>query len=92
MVRAAFKAVELLLKWLVGSTPTSSANYLYKILFLMHYFNNKFQAPLLAPHSVAASRILVLPSTFPRRHGPLTKQHGPLTKQNERLPQLQNVP
>ena len=27
MGRAAFKAVELLLRWLVGSTPTSSANY-----------------------------------------------------------------
>ena len=31
--RAAFKAVELLLKWLVGSTPTSSANHLPPILF-----------------------------------------------------------
>ena len=29
--RAAFKAVELLLKWLVGSTPTSSAVLLVQV-------------------------------------------------------------
>ena len=40
VVRAAFKAVELLIKWLEGSTPSSSAiflftNYFYLLLLLI---------------------------------------------------------
>ena len=37
VVRAAFKAVELLIKWLEGSTPSSSAIYLLNILFLLYF-------------------------------------------------------
>lgn len=39
VVRAAFKAVELLIKWLEGSTPSSSANILHKS---MVYIDNEF--------------------------------------------------
>ena len=37
VVRAAFKAVELLMKWLEGSTPSSSAIYILNILFLLYF-------------------------------------------------------
>ena len=40
VVRAAFKAVELLIKWLEGSTPSSSANIAYKSIL---YIDSKFQ-------------------------------------------------
>ena len=39
VVRAAFKAVELLIKWLEGSTPSSSANTSHKS---MVYIDNEF--------------------------------------------------
>ena len=37
VVRAAFKAVELLIKWLEGSTPSSSATYIHNLLFLINF-------------------------------------------------------
>jgi hypothetical protein len=42
VVCPAFKAVELLLKWLVGSTPTSSAIYFFKYLFLKGFYFGYF--------------------------------------------------
>tara|TARA_B100001093_G_C26698647_1_gene958031 strand:- start:173 stop:322 length:150 start_codon:yes stop_codon:yes gene_type:complete len=38
VVRAAFKAVELLMKWLEGSTPSSSATFIFNLLFLLFIY------------------------------------------------------
>ena len=42
VVRAAFKAVELLIKWLEGSTPSSSATLFFNLLFFMFIYLDFF--------------------------------------------------
>ena len=42
VVRAAFKAVELLIKWLEGSTPSSSATFFFNLLFFISIYLDFF--------------------------------------------------
>ena len=57
MGRAAFKAVELLLKWLVGSTPTSSAKCMLYLFDLKGYLLITLTAIHASIHTAASKSL-----------------------------------